>query len=579
MRPAARRGTLLALAPAATLFLLLAPIIAGLAGTLLPAFGYLPVVGATAFSLEPWRVLLAEPGLWRSLGLSLWTGFATTTLSLLLTLALLATCHHTPWLSRIRRSLAPLLAIPHAALAFGLVFLIAPSGWLARWLSPWVTGWEQPPDFAAFGPRDPWGLTLILALTLKEAPYLVFMSFAGLAQLPVESWSAMARSLGYGPTATFLKVILPGLYPLLRLPVFAALAFALTVVDVALIIGPSTPPTLAVQALRWFNHPELGWRLPAAAAALLLTVSTLLSLAAWGSGARLLARCSRAWLIGGGRGGTGLGFRRIALGGGGLALALACLSVLTLLPWSFARRWTFPLAWPEEWTSDNWSGQIANLLVMTRNTLSIGVAATGLALALSVACLEREAHRRRPSFTGQSLWLLYLPLLVPQVGFLFGIQVLLAWSGSNGGWPALVWTHLLFVLPYVFLSLADPWRAFDRRYEQAALALGSSPARTFWRIKLPMLRGSVAAAAAVGFAVSVAQYLPTLFAGAGRYATLTTDAVTLATGANRRIIGVYAVAQAALPLLGFAVALWLTKTPRPGTRRRFGSDRSDSRNA
>ncbi|MEI2780568.1 MAG: hypothetical protein V9H25_04650 [Candidatus Competibacter sp.] len=143
----------LALAPALTLFLLLAPIIAGLAGTLLPAFGYLPVVGATAFSLEPWRILLAEPGLWRSLGLSLWTGFATTTLSLLLALALLATCHHTPWLSRIRRSLAPLLAIPHAALAFGLVFLIAPSGWLARWLSPWATGWEQPPDFAAFGPR------------------------------------------------------------------------------------------------------------------------------------------------------------------------------------------------------------------------------------------------------------------------------------------------------------------------------------------------------------------------------------------------------------------------------------------
>ena len=74
-----------------------------------------------------------------------------------------------------------------------------------------------------------------------------------------------------------------------------------------------------------------------------------------------------------------------------------------------------------------------------------------------------------------------------------------------------------------------------------------------------MLRGPVAVAAAVGFAISVGQYLPTLFAGAGRYATITTEAVTLASGANRRIIGVYAVVQAALPLLGFLAALWVSQ--------------------
>lgn len=551
-------GLPLAHAPALTLFLLLAPIAAGLMGTLLPAFGWLPVVGAVNFSLAPWQTLFAEPGLWRSLGLTLWTGFATTALSLLLALALLATCYHTPWLHRIRRSLAPLLAIPHAALAFGLAFLIAPSGWLVRWLSPWATGWERPPDFAAFGPQDPWGISLIVALTLKEAPYLLFMGLTGFAQLPIEAWSNMARSLGYGPTMTFLKIVLPSLYPLLRLPVFAALAFALTVVDVALIIGPSTPPTLAVQALRWFNDPELSHRLPAAAAVILLLLLTLISIAAWEGTVRLLARWSRPWLIGGQRGGWGYIARRMALGSSGLALTLAILSISAMLVWSLARRWAFPLAWPEQWTLENWAGQTDNLLTMTWNTISIGGAATGLALLLSVACLEHEVHRR-VAFSGRSLWLLYLPLLVPQIGFLFGIQVLLVWGGLDGGWSALVWTHLLFVLPYVFLSLADPWRAFDPRYEQTALALGTSRIRTFWQVKLPMLRGPVAVAAAVGFAISVAQYLPTLFAGAGRYATITTEAVTLASGANRRIIGVYAIVQAVLPLLGFLAALWVTR--------------------
>ena len=53
-------------------------------------------------------------------------------------------------------------------------------------------------------------------------------------------------------------------------------------------------------------------------------------------------------------------------------------------------------------------------------------------------------------------------------------------------------------------------------------------------MKLPMLLRPMATAAAIGFAVSVAQYLPTLFIGAGRVATLTTEAVTLSSGADRR---------------------------------------------
>src|SRR4030095_6734493 len=83
----------------------------------------------------------------------------------------------------------------------------------------------------------------------------------------------------------------------------------------------------------------------------------------------------------------------------------------------------------------------------------------------------------------------------------------------------------------------------------------ASPWRVFARIKLPLLLGPLLIAAAVGFAVSVGQYLPTLFAGNGRVATLTTDAVTLAAGADRRVIGVYAALQALLPCLAYLAAV------------------------
>jgi len=62
-------------------------------------------------------------------------------------------------------------------------------------------------------------------------------------------------------------------------------------------------------------------------------------------------------------------------------------------------------------------------------------------------------------------------------------------------------------------------------------------------------------AAAIGVAVSVAQYLPTLFMGAGRIATLTTEAVTLSSSSDRRVTGVYATLQAGLPFVAYGAAL------------------------
>ena len=107
------------------------------------------------------------------------------------------------------------------------------------------------------------------------------------------------------------------------------------------------------------------------------------------------------------------------------------------------------------------------------------------------------------------------------------------------------------------VALSDPWRALDPRLSKAAAALGAGQVRRLVSVKLPCLLGPILTAAAIGFAVSVAQYLPTLFLGAGRVATLTTEAVTLSSGSDRRIVGVFAVLQAVLPFLAYLTALAL----------------------
>jgi putative thiamine transport system permease protein len=538
------------------------PVAAGLLGTLLPAFGLLPAIGAERPSLDPWRRLFAEPGLLRAVLLSLGTGLSATALSLLLVALFCAALHGSRGFARAQALAAPALATPHAALAIGLLFLIAPSGLLLRLVSPWATGFEQPPDIATV--NDPWGLALLLGLVVKETPYLLLMTLAALNQVPAARLVAVATSLGQPRPVAWLKAVFPLVYGQIRLPVFAVLAYSVGAVEVALILGPTTPPTLAPLLLRWATSPDLALLLPAAAGAVLLLGLSLAAIAAWIGAERAAARLGRAWAASGRRGGAALLRAGAALLPLSLLLAFAALAALLL--WSVAGPWRFPDALPERLQLDSWAAQAGALAAPAANSLLAALLATGIALLLAVAAL---AARARPGAAALP-WLLALtplPLLLPQAGFLLGVQAALLTLGLEGGLAAVVLAHLVFVLPYVLLSLSGPWAALDPRLARVAGCLGASRLRVFLAVTLPVLARPLLVAAAVGIAVSIAQYLPTLLAGGGRFATLTTEAVTLSAGGDRRVLGVFAAAQAAIPLLAFGIALLL---PALLWRRRAG---------
>ena len=537
------------LGPPLTLAVLAGPVLAGLAGTLLPAFGYLPALGGEALTLDPFRQLLAQPGIWHSARLSLTAGVATTAAALGIVMLFLAGWAGTPAFSRLQHLVSPLLSVPHAAAAFGLAFLIAPSGIAARLVSPWLTGWERPPDVLIV--NDPAGLAMMAGLVVKEIPFLLLISLAALPQADLFRRRRLAASLGYGRIAGFLFGTWPAIYRQIRLAVFAVIAFSSSVVDVAIILGPTRPATLAVRLVGWMNDPDLTMRFLACAGAVLQLGATAAALALW-----IVLEHAGAWLRDrAAAGGLRLRRDRPAALGALAAMTASAIVVLaglaTLALWSVAGLWQFPDALPAAFTLRSWEEALPRIAAPLGTTLAVAAAATLAATALALLCLAEEdrAGRRRIA-----LALVYLPLIVPQVAFLFGLQLLFGLSGAAPGLPALVLTHLVFVMPYVLLSLSDPWRAFDRRYEAVAHGLGHGRASTLMRIKLPMLMRAVLVTAAVGFAVSIGQYLPTLLVGAGRLPTITTEAVALASGGNRRVIGVYALLQAVLPFLGFAVA-------------------------
>ena len=566
LRGVRRRPRALPWAPALTLALLLGPVIAGFLGTLAPALGYLPALGGRSLDLAPFAQLLAWPGLARALALSVGVGFGATLLSLFVVVLLTASWQGTRLFGWFERGLSPLLSVPHAAAALGLAFLIAPSGWVARALSPWATGWERPPDLLIV--QDPAGLSLLLGLVAKEVPFLLLMMLAALTQTQAGKSRAVARAMGYRPLTGWLKTVFPQAYRQLRLPVYAVLAFSMSVVDVAVILGPSTPPPLAVQVVRWMNDPELALRFQAAAGALLQFGLVAAALLLWRGLEMAVAALGRRWILRGGRGSRPLELtlRTTATTLGALSALLVFAGLAGLVVWSFSGLWQFPEALPDVLTLRNWSNQGPRIADLVGETLLIGAAATLLALLLVVACLEAEQrHGLRPA--SRALWLLYLPLIIPQVAFLGGFQTLALSAGFDGGRAMVVLAHLVFVLPYVFLALADPWRAWDNRFDSVARALGASRDRVLWRVRLPMLLRPLLTAAALGFAVSVSQYLPTLLVGGGRIQTLATEAVALAAGGDRRVIGVYATTLALLALAPFLLALLL---PRLLWRNRLG---------
>ena len=543
---------------------ILMPVLVGLGETMWAAFGILPALGRHSFSLSAWQQLAELPGLTSSLRLSLVSGFVATFVALMLALIGSAWAYQKlpkkSFLDKlkpfIKPILVPILAAPHAAIAIGLAFLIAPSGWLARLFSPELSGWELPPNWSTV--QDLWGLSLTLGLVVKELPFLWLVSLVALKQIDVSRQLSIAQSMGYSHTVSWYKIIVPQLYPLIRLPVLVVLVYSLSTVDMAQMLGPNTPPTMALATMRWYNDANMQLLLPASAAAISLAILIAMSVVVWEMGVRGLLLVSKLWLRSGRRN------SQLELITKGLAtavpvtLGLGLLSLVVLAIWSITWRWSFPHALPESFSYQFWLQLLSSWPKALRHSLFIALMSSGVALVLAVAWLEVQ-DRLGGHFYRLTLWFIYLPLLVPQIAFLYGLKVGFLRLGLNGTMTTVIWAHLLFVFPYVMLSLVDSWRALDQRYLQVASSLGRSSWYCFWRIKLSLLLRPLLLAWAIGIAVSISQYLPTLMIGAGRVESLTTEAISLASGADRRLVGVYGLLQAVVPLLAYYLALLLPR--------------------
>ncbi len=546
-------------------FVLGAPLLLGSALALAPAFTQTSLVanstGQMGQLIPPaFLTLLSTPGIATSAITSLVSGLLTPAISLAIVFLFLAATQGNRIGNAIAKLSAPVLAIPHAAAAFALTLLLAPSGVASRVIAS-LLGWDLPPDYLFI--NDPNGLALILGLVLKEAPFLLLISLAALPSLGAPRRVALARTLGYKPTTAWLLTVAPVLYPLVRLPLFAVIVFASSAVDVALILGPSLPPTLSVRLLEWFVAPEIESRQLASAAALLQLVVSLSALGIWLLFERVVARAFAPLAA---RGASRLSARRVtydtaltSLGNALLPLSLAfiLIGIGALMLTSVGTEWRYPALVPSVWSTQQWTSALSEWRAPLFNATMIALLSVTAALALSLFTLEAQA--RSSVSTARIATFLYLPLLVPQVVFISGIAVLAERALLPPSLTLVAAGHFLFVLPYVYLTLQGGYARFDTRWLMLARTLGASNTVCFWRIRLPLLSTQLVTAVMLGLAISLSLYLPTQILGAGRIPTLTTEAIALVSSGNRSTIGTWALLQSALPTLCFMLALVLPR--------------------
>jgi len=492
----------------------------------------------------------ATPGIGLSIAATLWTGTIATAIALVLAHLALALAATGRWRARLNAAVLPLLAMPHLAIGIGLALVLAPSGLLLRALSPWATGFELPPDWLIV--NDPAGGSLMLGLILKETCFLIMALTAALAQVPSERLLMQSRLLGYGPLRGWLIAVAPLLQRQIRLPLAAVLVFGVTNVELAIPLGPGLPPTFPVLLWRWFTDPDPAIHAQAYAGTLLLFAFTVLVIGLFIGAGRIVTAMHSAVAVNGQRGSFGGGWRAILAAPLTVGWILSALAVAATLLRAVAGPWRFPALLPEQLApsifSELWT-QTAGVATTT-GLLALATAIVGLMLVLPAAERgRRSAPLRR--YIGNAL---FVPLLVPQMTFLFGVQVLLIRLHVDGTYVAVLWSHLIFVLPYLWGLLAPARAAIDPRYDDVAATLGVSRSVAWLRVTAPLLGRVMLLALALAFSVSVALYLPTLFAGAGRIATAATEAAAAAGSGNLRLAAAHALVLAVLPLAGFAIA-------------------------
>ena len=201
-----------------------------------------------------------------------------------------------------------------------------------------------------------------------------------------------------------------------------------------------------------------------------------------------------------------------------LIILFLYLPIFTLMVLSFnegktMNAWTgFSFRWYREMFSNR------TIMEALGNTLTIAFWAAAAATVVGVmACIGLNAmkEKHRSFFMGLN----NIPLLNADI--VTGISLMLSFLlfGISLNYGTVLFAHITFCIPYVILSVMPRLRATDASLHEAALDLGCTPVKAFFKVILPSISTSIFTGAIMAFTLSLDDFVISYFT-CGHYQTL-----------------------------------------------------------
>jgi spermidine/putrescine transport system permease protein len=196
----------------------------------------------------------------------------------------------------------------------------------------------------------------------------------------------------------------------------------------------------------------------------------------------------------------------------GLVLLYLFIPIFVIVLFSFNKpRGKFNYSW-QGFTFDNWLDPFKYPALTNAMKLSLNVAAVSTLIALVLGTLVAIALVRQ-RWRGQRAvdTFLVLPLTAPEVVMGASLLVLFLDLGWATGYTTILLAHIAFEVSFIAMTVRARVRGFDWTLEDASMDLGASPARTFFKVTLPLIVPGIVAAAMLSFALSLDDFIITYF--------------------------------------------------------------------
>lgn len=158
--------------------------------------------------------------------------------------------------------------------------------------------------------------------------------------------------------------------------------------------------------------------------------------------------------------------------------------------------------------------RVAPLPIGEALTRSLTLAFATMVVATVLGTLTAQAFRRQFKGSGFVFYLVVLGMMVPGVLLGLGMSLVANQLGIQRTWWGTAFVlHVVYTFPFAFLVMLAIFNRFDARVEEAAWALGVTPARTFRKVTFPIIFPGVLSAMLFAFTLSYDEFPRTLFTG------------------------------------------------------------------